>query len=394
VKLSIRQIFFNLKLALIVLVIGTLALGIQIFTISQYSNHLSALKNQHSLVKKIMTTNLNDINMANITVKGTISELALFTQLATRYTFVDTIVASSEEDNSLNKTLSSASSAFQESALFWIESMPVSRDAMYHRMESSRNSFFIEIDKMMDYQIQRIDKAINIAKIILASLIFLTIVTYFFYRMRLNQIYSDINRACNIDSDISKIGIRTNEINTIFKHLARKASTNPTLLHHQTGMTNEKGMQNAYSLKNSQKKSSSYFLVVFEIDQYESLSSTLSKDEMGGLLKKLGTIISMYEQASDVAAHLDDDSFAFLLSRNDKKIALSEIYKIISSVNDSVFTSSKGALKITLSAGFILKVPSKSLDDSLIDAKKITKRAKELGGNRIMQQHEVQENFQ
>jgi len=67
---------------------------------------------------------------------------------------------------------------------------------------------------------------------------------------------------------------------------------------------------------------------------------------------------------------------------------LSDVEKIISSVSDSIFATSQGATKITLSAGFIVKLPAKSLKVSLHDAKKVMEKAKESGGNRVAQLRE------
>ncbi|MCX6074787.1 MAG: diguanylate cyclase [Campylobacterales bacterium] len=389
-KLSIRQIFFNLKVALIVLVIVISALSMQLFTISQYSDHLTSLKNQHALIQKIMTTNLDDFDMATIKVHGEISELSLYTQLSTKEVLIDFISVPKAEQKGLTQTLTSASSSFQEAALFWIESMPVSRHAMYQRMIFARTPYLIEIDKMFDYKVQRIDDSIKRAQITSIALLVLIIIIFLLYRFRLNQIYRDIHSACYLDTDATKAVAITDEINYLMKRLSRRSSTtntNPTLLHSLSGINTEKGMQSAHATKRSPQKMNSLFLVVFEIDQYAHLNDTLSKEDMGGLFKKLANVITLYEQPMDIVAHLNDDRFSFLLSRKDKKNALAEIEKIVSTVADSIFTTSKGALKITLSAGFILKVPAKSLEDSLIDAKKIVEKAKELGGNCIAQLH-------
>ncbi|MDO9207758.1 MAG: diguanylate cyclase [Sulfuricurvum sp.] len=395
-KLSIQKIFFNLKMALIVLTVGVSVLSIQLINISQYSDHLNALKNQHFLIKKIMASNLNDLSMATITLNGDISELALFTKLSTNKAFLDFIFTSKENQDSLDRALLSASTSFQEAALFWIESMPVSREAMYQRMVSARNLYLVEIDQMMDHQVQRINDSIAIAKITVLFLLLLTIATFLFYRWRLNQIYRDINQACSLDTDGAKLEARTDEINFIVKRLARRmptTNTNPLLLHPLSGINSEKGMHTSYAAKRSHKKSTNHFLIVFEIEQYASLSSSLSKEEMGGIFKKLGEIIAMYEQPLDIIAHLDDDRFAFLMSRNTKESALSEVEKIISSVSDSIFATSQGAIKITLSAGFIVKIPAKSLEDSLLDVKKVTERAKNSGGNRVAQLRDQVDTF-
>ena len=42
-------------------------------------------------------------------------------------------------------------------------------------------------------------------------------------------------------------------------------------------------------------------------------------------------------------------------------------------------------MKITLSAGFLLKIPVKSIEEAIDDALKLVEKAKESGGNRIAQ---------
>jgi hypothetical protein len=54
-------------------------------------------------------------------------------------------------------------------------------------------------------------------------------------------------------------------------------------------------------------------------------------------------------------------------------------------VHESIFPVSSGVFKITLSGGFLLKSPSKTLEETLKDVAKITEKAKEAGGNRMAQ---------
>lgn len=387
-RLSIRQIFFNLKMSLFILGVGITLLAIILLTISQYSQRLEALKNQHDLIKKITATNLHDSDMASITINGDISGLALFTKLANKGALLDSLFSSDEEQKSLSRTLISTSTAFQESALFWLESMPVSRDAMYERMISARNLYLIEIDSMIDYQIRLINASVLVAKITVLILTLLGLITFFFYQWRLNQIYRDIKKASSVDTDGTIHKVVTEEIDFIIKRLARKIpviNTKPALLHPQSGLNNQKGMFSIYPSKRNSKTAGSLFIVLFEIDQHKELEAKLSKEEMGAIYKKLAEILSMYEQPLDILTHLDDNCFAFVMARNSKDLALSEAEKIVESVKDSIFTTQQGIQKITLSGAIILKIPSKTLEDSLVDVAKLVEKAKESGGNRIVQ---------
>lgn len=387
-KLSIRQIFFNLKVYLFILGVGMTFLAIILVNLSQYSERLGALKNQHILIKKITATNLDDSDMAAITINGDISELALFAKLSNEPALLDSILTSDEEEKSLGRTLISTSTTFQESALFWLESMPASRSAMHDRMISARNLYLVEIASMIDYQIRLINEAVLVAKITVLIISFLGLFTFFFYRWRLNQIYRDIKKASSVDTDGTQHEVVTEEIDFIIKRLARKmplVNTNPTLLHPQSGLNNQKGLLSIYNIKRNTKAMGSTFVALFEIDQHKDLEAKLSKEDMATIYKKLSDILSMYEQPLDILAHLDDNRFAFVMARNSKDLALSEAEKIVASVNDSLFSTQQGMQKITLSGAIVLKIPSKTLEEALSDVAKLVEKAKESGGNRIAQ---------
>ncbi len=390
-KLSIRQIFFNLKLALAFLGLGVTFLSIELITISEYSNRLSALKNQHLLIKKIMTTDLSDSAMATITINRDLAELQLFTKLSNQNVKLDLFIRTQGEQESLGHMLTSSSGIFQEAALFWAESMGNSRRSMYDRMETAKNLYIVDIDRMIDYQIQLIIDAVSMAKTTVLILFIFGILVFFFYQWRLKQIYHDIKHACAIDSTGEKSEATTEELDFIVRKLSRKmptSNTNPILLNPQSGLNNEKGMIAVYNTKRNSKIVGTLFLTLFEIDKYHELSSKLSKEELNDITRKLGEILSMYEQPFDVIGHLDNNTFAFLMARSTKDAALGDAEKIISSVAESVFPISSGAIKITLSGGFLLKVPSKTLEEALGDAAKISVKAKDAGGNRIAQLRE------
>ncbi len=390
-KLSIRQIFFNLKLALAFLGLGVTFLSIELITISEYSNRLSALKNQHLLIKKIMTTDLSDSAMATITINSDLAELQLFTKLSNQNVKLDLFIRTQGEQESLGHMLTSSSGIFQEAALFWAESMGNSRRSMYDRMETAKNLYIVDIDRMIDYQIQLIIDAVSMAKTTVLILFIFGFLVFFFYQWRLKQIYHDIKHACAIDSTGEKSEATTEELDFIVRKLSRKmptSNTNPILLNPQSGLNNEKGMIAVYNTKRNSKIVGTLFLTLFEIDKYHELSSKLSKEELNDITRKLGEILSMYEQPFDVIGHLENNTFAFLMARSTKDTALGDAEKIISSVAESVFPISTGAIKITLSGGFLLKVPSKTLEEALGDAAKISVKAKDTGGNRIAQLRE------
>ena len=58
--LSIKKIFFNLKLSLFIMGIGVCLLGLELVNITHYSQRLAALKTQHALIDTIITQDFTD----------------------------------------------------------------------------------------------------------------------------------------------------------------------------------------------------------------------------------------------------------------------------------------------------------------------------------------------
>lgn len=387
--ISIRKVFFNLKTALLILGIGGMILTAQLFHIAQYSERLGALKNQHLLIEKIIYTDLSDPKMADILINGAVSEISLSVKLSGEEALLDAFVNSNEEQASLLRSLEISSQAFQDNALLWSEALSISKDSAHIRMMSARSAFLADIDRMMDYQVHIIQESIATAKIVAIVLFVTGFIVFLLYRYRLNQIYNDIDKACSIDTDGSIKLVSTQEIDFLLKRLVRKSaqsSLNPNLINPLSGLNNEKGLINAFSAKKAGKSGNTVFLSLFEIDHYASLENSISKEDMGNIFKKLGDILTMYEQPLDVIAHTDDNHLVFLMSRNTKQLALEESEKIIHTVEESSFTTAQGPIKITLSAGCLLKPPAKSIDESIEEALKLIEKAKETGGNHVAQQ--------
>lgn len=394
--LSIQKIFFNLKLSLFILLLCTTFLGIQFINITHYSDRLAALKSQHTLIDTITTQDLSDTQMATILLNDHIAKLSLAVKLSTKDAWLDPFLPFTQEQIELSKTLHTSSSVFQEAALFWLESTASGHTTMQQQMIRARDAYLTDISHMIDFQIQLINKSIEIAKITAIALFIIGAFVFLLYRHRMNQIYRDISKACSVDTDGTKAEVSTQEIDFIVKRLSRKTpivNTSQSLLHPQSGLNNEKGMLTMYNAKKATKSSNSLFIAVFEIDQHINLSNSLSKEDMGALYKKIGDIISMYEQPLDVIAHLDNNNFVFVMSRNSKDIALSDAEKIVHSVHDSAFNTDKGPIKVTLSGGILLKSLASALESSILDAHKIMEKAKESGGNRVAQLREKADLF-
>lgn len=385
--ISIRKVFFNLKIAFAFLCAGIGLLTAQTYHISEHGDRLGALKNQHLLIEKIINTDLSDPKMASIIIQGAVAEIALSVKLSGEEALLDSLINSNEEQASLLRSLSISSEAFRQNALSWSESPESSRATERERMIHARTAYLADIDRMADYQIHLTNGSIATTKATSILLFILSVGIVFLFRSRLGQIYADIELVSSVDTGANPKEVKTREIDFVLKRLARRSSgsLNPSLIHPSSGLHNEKGMITAFNTKKTTKAGNPIFFSLFEIDHHDSLSASLSSSDIGMLYKKLGEIISLYEQPLDIIAQLEDNRYVFILSRSTKQIALEECENILHLTEASTFSTAQGPIRITLSAGFLHKLPSKSIEDTLEDGGVLIEKAKELGGNRISQ---------
>lgn len=380
----------------VVIGVGITLLTLQLFHISQYSNRLGALKNQHLLIDKIINTDLRDPDMASILMNGAIAEIRLSVKLSGEEAILDSLINSNEEQASLLRSLTLSSQTFQDNSLIWSESSSTGLDSNRERMMSARTAYLSDIDRMVDYQIHIINESISTAKITALFVFIVGIFVFFFYSYRLRQISHDIHLASSSETNGGRKEAYTREMDFIVKRLMRQPSqsfTGPSFTHPLSGLNNEKGLISILNSKKPGKAVNTAFLCQFEIDNYAPYVQTLSDTDRGAIFKKLGEIISLYEQPLDVIAHTDDDHLVFVLFRNTKQAALEDCEHIVRSVEESVFTTSRGAIQLTLSAGLLLKSPKKTIEESLEDALKLIEKAKQNGGNRVAQLRSAIDNF-
>ena len=388
---SIRKVFFNLKNVFLALGAGVTLLMLHLFHISEYTERLSALKNQHLLIEKIINTDLTDPQMASILINASIAEISLAVKLSGQEALFDAFLNSNEEQASLLRSLEVSSKSFQEYALGWAQSRAEQREASQARMMSARSAYLSDIDRMLDYQVHITSESVATAKMSAIVIFLMGLVAFLFYRFRLNQIYHDIHTACSVDIDGSRHTPKTHEIDFILKQMARKpqqTASSPNLTHPMSGLNNEKGMFTAFNAKKADRAGNNVFLCLFEIDGFEALEAVHTQTDLGNVFQKIGEIISFYEQPLDVIAHTDDNHIVFIMSRNSKKAALEECEHIVRSVQESAFPTAKGIIRITISGGFLLKTPIKSLEEVMDDARKLITLAQENGGSRVAQLRE------
>ena len=127
-------------------------------------------------------------------------------------------------------------------------------------------------------------------------------------------------------------------------------------------------------------------LSILEIDNFSITNKAYSQELTQAILKKIAYIISLHEQVADVIARTDYNQFTIILSRAKREESFTEIDNIRKSISELKMSSPElGEIKITISGGYIIKPNNLSLEEAILQAKKVLRHAQENGKNRISQ---------
>ena len=224
----------------------------------------------------------------------------------------------------------------------------------------------------------------------------ISLFVFLFYRHRLKAIYLSIEALYGINAgNTSTVKTLTQETEAIKQKMARKpvATENPSMVDPVTQIKNYKGMMHSYANKKGTKEKNFTAVCLFEVDNLTQ-KNDLSQELVNNILKKIASILSLYEQATDVVARFNFNQFIFIISRDTKVKMLQECESIRQSVEELKFKTKKDNMaSFTVSGGFVIKPRHKSLDDIFKDASKLLLSAQKKGGNQIIQIKDYAENF-
>lgn len=395
-KLSIKKIFANLNLFFIVL---TVLLGLVTVTVvMEYTSFkkIENLQQQKMLVNYIASLGREDLELANIQFRGKSNQLVNeYKKLADIYNY-DIITQAffsqpSNYDAQLDE-LKNLTLRFTEAAEQWYDQKNALSSKELEKREDAIISAQSRIIDQLDFMIiKNVDYEYNrfkIQELLVYPAFAAALFALLWYSRRFRMIYKDLLFLNAVDAHESDYVILTEEGNAISKRMGRKPSTseNPSMIDPVTQINNYKGMQQEFSDKKALKKGEYAGLCVFEVDDFSTIQQQYPKEFSQTVLKKIAFMVSLYQHHTDVIARIDQNQFAVLLTRGDKKQALNDCELIRKSVEETVFKVPKGeAIRITLSGGFVQKSGQKSLEETINQAKTVLQTAITHGKNRIAQ---------
>lgn len=395
-KSSIKKIFNNiiLFLSFITVVSGVAVL----FTVEQNNSYkkIDILNEQKQIISTLKKIDKKDVEIALIQFNGKSTELLYQTQklhALHEYDFVGTyILKTSDEYTSQLNTLTELINTYNSSAYAYYKSSNNNNNntavVFSNAYKNINNHISNIIFKNITYDKTKLNFMYDLA---LGIFVLILLFSLIFYK-KLKRISADLAFLQSPSANHEKYEIYSIEADAIFLKMNRKPtiSQNSSNIDPVTGINNNKGLANAYSEKKGLKENNFTALTIIEVDNFSKTNKTFPQDFTQNILKKIASIISMYEQATDVIARSDYNEFTVILSRPNAKKALEEIEQIRQSIEELNFTTpNREPVTITISGGFYIKPHNISLTNAIQEAKSILEYAKQNGGNRISQKKDI-----
>ncbi|NOQ31884.1 MAG: diguanylate cyclase [Helicobacteraceae bacterium] len=340
-NISIKKVFNNISIALMVIVVLLSALTYLIITQGNSYSALQSVQKQKALVLAINSIDYSHKELSVIQLDGKSNELTFE---------IDKLANSVNIESSISELR-----ALKELFVNDVEHSAVA-------FNNQLNTINTKVINSMSDQFSYIE--------ILSYLTFLyVIILMIFYTKRLGLVYEDIAHLFAV-KDSNTYLIKTDEVNTITKRINQKQDSlkTPDMLDRVTALYNKDGMLSTFNEKKYSLSTQSQIIAIFKIDGIKNLRDQYPDTILNKVFKKVAFTISLHEQHNDLSAYLEENRFALLLTNRNKKEA-KEIFELIKSSLNEFKVDSENSVELTLVYESIQKAPVESLENVLISLK-------------------------
>ncbi|WP_321778244.1 GGDEF domain-containing protein [Sulfurimonas sp.] len=397
-KHSIKKIFANLSVSLILISLCVTLLTLLIVEQNSSFSKINNLKNQKIILHSLANLEKADIELALIQFNGKGTQLHFEIdklRSLSKYDYSGKfILRNTDEYTSDLDTLSRLTTTFNDIAhKYYIKNLE-NKEEKGKDLQNALYTVNKHLDAIIFKNLIYDERKFFVLQYLAIFTFILVFFTMVWYRGRLSSIYQDILHLYAIDKSKKEYIVFSQEADAIQLRMNRKpvVTDNPAMLDPVTQINNHKGMLSSYSSKKGMKDSNFTSVTIIEIDNFSKQKRAFSQEFTQAILKKVAFTMSLHEQATDVIARTDYNQFTVILSRTSKEQSFKDIEIIRQSISEIKFKAPGGSpITITVSGGFIIKPNNQHLDEALKQAKEVLIHAKRNGNNSIAQIRDLAE---
>lgn len=388
---SIKTIFNNLSKVLLLLTIALGVLAVIMFSFNASISKVDLMMHQKALVKEAYSLGREDIQLSNIKLKSIFNNLKFdITKMknASELDILGNYVYSYAPEYTKDlEALTLKQARYIEAADAYYDQSIENLESRLKTYETAQAEYIDKLFELEEKHLVYESQKLTLVQYTVYAIFLLSVLCALWFTRRLSFVYNDLKTLYSVDLESKGRTFLTEEAEMITKRMSRKpaASDNPAFVDPVTEINNYKGLLHGFA---NRKGNNGPILAVclFSIDNFKEIESKYKKELANHILKKIASMLSLYEQHTDVLGRIDFDQFVLVLNRNTKDIALKDCEQIRKNIEETKFKAPKGeTINVTVSGGFVVKAPNKQIDETIVHAKEILKAALAKGGNRIAQ---------
>jgi len=204
-----------------------------------------------------------------------------------------------------------------------------------------------------------------------------------------------INAASTIETEMKEVTKKLSSGKTQVSELENKISLLESQLEeakkeavkdHLTGLLTRRAYDNEVKIieKTFQRDAIQYALVFFDLDHFKNINDTYGHEAGDVVLKTFSKILKSQTRETDIVARYGGEEFVAIIQYKLRREILKYLKRVKTIIKENSFIYKKNTIKVTFSAGVVLRNDHKSYEHAIQKADILLYEAKESGRDKII----------
>ncbi len=392
-KTSIKKLLSSIQFNILVLFVLVILAALLAAASTAAFERIDNIRAQDSLVRELMATDRDDMEVARIKSDGLLKQLSLaVSQMSIRpdYDIVPRFFPQiMQAQTKVLQTLQTRFESLEKASrrYFSKKAAPVTDRA---RLQKHVDTYRLTLYELLSLETATLGHFRLAMTGALALILFWVLLAWLSARRASRLILNDAAALGRLDGTRGSKEFTLAEFNSIALRLRQSGSDSllSAKLDPLTQLPTYEGIKKMYEQRFAKLSSKNIYVCIAEIDNYSKLANHYPTNVINPVIQKIASILKLHQQQNDLIGRIGENRFIIVLMRPDRKKAFQECNLARQMVEETRFKLPHATIPITLSGGFTPKTSSQSLDDAVKAASEYLKAAHEKGGNVIVELRE------
>ncbi|MGB5917483.1 GGDEF domain-containing protein [Arcobacter sp.] len=204
-----------------------------------------------------------------------------------------------------------------------------------------------------------------------------------------------INAASSIETEMNEVNKKLSTGENHVKDLENKVQNlesqlkeakKEAIIDHLTGLLTRRAYDTEIKTidKNFERENIQYAIVFFDLDHFKNINDSFGHEGGDTVLKTFSKILKSQTRENDILARYGGEEFVATVEYKLRREVLQYLKRIKNIVNENSFNYKNNKIKVTFSAGVVLRNDHKTYHDAIQKADILLYQAKNDGRNKIM----------